>query len=430
MRLISTASAWEAESEFGAVRVPIAVFAYHRVMARATGTSTGLAQQKTKRRITVRRNHKSGADPIGWLTGRRSSALRIQVITASVSLAVCCASALAQLPVGFPNTVNLPVGVKVGLAAQDGVVWNTDLAAWSNPLMANQVEMTYAFGECFGGGMLDSLQANAAAANDDFSGTSASQWNQFAIYRGTAGKAADWVDTYTAGQAPAPGAPRHDTTAGDAWLNDPYGTAPLQLSWETAQYRENAAGGAITLTDMAVANRYAILWSGQPNNIDWDQLNTEYDLLTATYNYKPANIFVLAGTGLPGATAALPAGSALLTAPNLTNALINILHLDLTSLTNLDDEDQVLFWANDHGVIQGGNAPAVMVPRYGGPGTYSPPPTNALPDIYDMSDPSNWVVQAQWVPDEVAVPEPSTIALVVIGISVTMGCRKRRRSAS
>jgi len=392
----------------------------------------------------VRRNNKSGSEESRWLTTKRCTRF-VRILIGSFSLAIYCASAPAQLPAGYPAAVNCPPGVNVGLATSLGApVWSSDLANWTQPLMQNQVETTFAFGECFGGGMLDPLQANAAAAADDFSGTSACQYNQLASYP-TAATPTDWVYGYTGYQSGA-GPDRADTTAGQAWLGDGYSTAPGNLGWETAQYRDNLNGGPVKLTDVPAANRYAVLWAGQPNMIDWDQLDEEYDTLTSpAFGWKAANIYVLAGAG----AFAVPAG--LLVGANVQPATAANLQLLLTSPggldATLDDNDQFFFMAADHGVVQGLGGAAVVVPRWTPSSTNNPPPympssypygsglssygsVGALGAIFDMSDPTNWTVQAQYVSDEIVVPEPSSIALVIIGVTIIAGCRVSRRRTS
>lgn len=259
--------------------------------------------------------------------------------------------AYGQLDPNFPGYQMKVPGVRVGLATNNAnaQVWDSDLANWTNPLMMNRVKTTFAFGECFGGGMLSDLKTNAAAAGDDFSGTSASQWNEFATYRGAAGKPSDWVDTYNAASWGL-AAPRHDTTASGAWRNDPYGTGAGNLGWEHAQWQENGAGAANKLNDSARDHRYAILWSGSPNGIDWDQLNTAYALLTTPilgYNYDPTKVYILAGQGI--ADPNVPAG--LMGAPNLIPATPGNLQATLGGLAGLNNMDQLFFLANDHGVI-------------------------------------------------------------------------------
>jgi hypothetical protein len=361
------------------------------------------------------------------------------VLASSPMLALTWGQALAQLPAGFPATVNMPAAARVGLAtnAANTQIWDSDLANWTNPLMANGVRTTFAFGQCFGGGMLDRLQANAAANGRAFSGTSASSWNEFAYYRGAGGAASDWVDTYTAASWGL-FAPRHDTTAGGAWRNDPFGTAPGQRAMETAQYRENGAGGALTLSSSPRANRYAVLYSGGPNAIDWDQLNTMYTLLTTPivgYNYDPSKIFILSGNGVGDAGyAGLPGGSALLTAPNVLPADKMLLQNTLAGMAGLNGNDQLLFLANDHGVIQAPGGRILRVPKRESDYPSYPPSYQPLPGypgstmgdlgyMFDLSDPMNWQVRADFAQYQVT-PTPGALAL--LGLGTLIGTRRRR----
>jgi len=322
-----------------------------------------------------------------------------------VGVASLASTAQAQLDPLFPayRSKNLaPIaGIKVGLAAQGGaVVWDTDLANWTNPLMNNQVKTSFAFGQCFGGGMLENLQVNAAAAGSNFSGTSASQWNEFAFYRRPGG--ADWVDTYTTGSWGV-FAPRHDTTASSAWSNDPFGSAGGNLGWEHAQWLANAAGNTIKLNDAARNNRYAILWSGQPNNIDWDQLQNMYTLLTLPvigYNYNPQNVFVLAGNG--AADAGVPAGLA--GVANLMAATPINLQMTLGGMANLGAMDQLFFLANDHGVININGITHVQ-PKWDG---------------YETPD---WDYEWGHIPQS-WLPTPGTTAL--LGLAAGLMARRRR----
>jgi hypothetical protein len=319
----------------------------------------------------------------------------------AVALGLSLASyASAQLDPNFPvykSKNAAPIaGIKVGLAAQNNAtVWDTDLAMWTNPLMVNQVKTTFAFGQCFGGGMIEDLRNNAAAANSDFSGTSAAQWNEFAFYPRPGGT--DWVDQYTIAAAPAP---RADTIASNAWLNDPFGTAPGNLGWEHAQWQSVGAGNAVKLNDAAANNRYAILWSGDPNNTDWNQLSAMYNQLTVGYGYNANNIHILAGAG--AADPLLPPALAL--APNLRSATPNNLQMTLGGMNNLGAMDQLFFLANDHGVINI-NGVTHRQPKRDG---YN------MPD----NDPIWGHIPQSWV------PAPGTTAFLIM--SAGLATRRRR----
>lgn len=314
----------------------------------------------------------------------------------------CAAVSHAQLDPMFPvykSKNAAPIaGIRVGMAAQgNATVWDTDLANWTNPLMMNQVKTTFAFGQCFGGGMIEDLRNNAAAANSDFSGTSAAQWNEFAFYPRPGGT--DWVDEYIAAAAPAP---RVDTIASNAWLNDPFGTAPGKLGWEHAQWQSVGAGNAMKLNDAAQANRYAILWSGDPNNTDWAQLSAMYTRLTVGYGYNANKIHILAGMG--AADPLLP--PALLAAPNLSAATPMNLQMTLGGMNNLGAMDQLFFLANDHGVI---NINGI---------THRQPKRDGYnqPDY----DPEWGHIPQSWI------PTPGTTALLMMGA----GLASRRRRAT
>jgi len=339
---------------------------------------------------------------------RSWSRCALAVIAGSLALGASWSSARGDLAPNFPpykSKAGAPIaGIKVGLAsnAAGAYVWDTDLAAWTNPLMVNRVQTSFAFGQCFGGGMIENLRANAAAAGSNFSATSASQWNEFATYRGAAGQTADWVDTYIAGSWGLL-APRHDTTASDAWRNDPYGSAGNNLGWERAQWMDNGTGAANKLNDFGRDNRYAILWSGSPNAIDWNQLEVAYSLLTLPiigYNYDPSKVFILAGMGV--GDAGLP--PALAGVPNLLPATPMLLQATLAGMAMLGAADQLLFMANDHGVIN------ILGKSYEQPKWSEDEPPNWDPEWGNI--PSSWL------------PTPGTgILLALAGM---LGARRRR----
>lgn len=333
----------------------------------------------------------------------RSASRLIRAFTASLACSLglfLVAPAHAQLDPNFPNYKSknaAPIpGIRVGMAAQNNAtVWDTDLANWTNPLMQNQVKTTFAFGQCFGGGMIEDLRNNAAAVNSDFSGTSASQWNEFAFYPRPGGT--DWVDEYINAAAPAP---RADTIASNAWLNDPFGTAPGKLGWEHGQWQHVGAGNAVKLNDAAMANRYAILWSGDPNNTDWAQLSAMYTRLTVGYGYNANKVYILAGAG--AADPLLP--PALIAAPNLSAATPNNLQMTLGGMNNLGAMDQLFFLANDHGVINI-NGVTHRQPKRDG---YN------MPDY----DPEWGHIPQSWI------PAPGTTAF--LAISAALATRRRR----
>jgi len=266
---------------------------------------------------------------------------------------------------------------KVGLATNNGVpVWDEDLALMVRGIARGGTTMAFGFGTCYGGGMTQNLAALGAEVGGgavSLTATSASRWNEPAWYpEGLAANRRrpllaaarpvndhfyDWVDSYVDSFA---GASTAISAAENGWRHDPFGSNPgvdqgpgeVLRARENAQYRQmNAAARNLQHMAPAQANKYAVLWSGQPEAPDRDQLVRQYNQLIAQ-GYAAANISVLVGAGaLDGIAGMLPAGTVLQGATKVN------LQGVFTGLAGLTAMDQLYFLANDHGTAWNANMP-------------------------------------------------------------------------
>lgn len=364
--------------------------------------------------------------------------------------------ALAAHAQNVPPTVR-PYDVKpnqwqVGLAGHDNnPIWGEAFANMAAPIAQRGTKMAFAFGQCFGGGMLTNLAGinplmNGPALN--VSATSASSWHQSAWYPapingvsvqpGITGAntpndhSYDWVDSYV----DQFGGPVPSSAAADgAWTFDPFGTnvgavnAPGRVdrgpverarAREISQYFNVGTGG--TLTHNVQNNKQAILYSGKPNAIDADQIGNAWDSLIAD-GYAAGNIHVLFGAGWnpqnPDAIVGMLPVAARNQAQeaNFTN-LANV----FTALTLAPNLDQLFFLSNDHGTARNNAWPAnrwAEVPKPGADGSSSSGST--LP--YDLqgyipgTDPGLYF-------GSYYVPAPGALSLG--GIGLLMVSRRRR----
>lgn len=413
------------------------------------------------------------------VVSRRSSRLGAFALIAGAAIALSIADAAAARQSGpasppFPafadQSLVMPVmggpPERAGLATKNAniaPIWDHDLAAWSAPIAMAGAQLSFAFGQCFGGGMLDNLKNLGAG---DISATSASRWDEFAWYPrplAQGGINKDWADVYLDKLASAAGpGPLYRDLADHAYKNDPWGTfagAPRgnEAARETAQWAERGfLPGFLAPDDQARNNRYAVLYSGEPNAVDRAQLNRAFQILTnpAGLNYRRDRIYVVAGNG---ALEPLPAGAGDIYDPvngvPMANRLdatpADLQNLLTVTLAGLGAADQLLFFANDHGVLQTSRmAPGcyIRIPKQGDPSypspsyphtlPYSPsmPPPQYLGSVDVMFDiinstPDNpygdqWIIRDGY--QQFYVPTPGATALGTLGL-LMLGVRRRNR---
>lgn len=335
---------------------------------------------------------------------------------------------------------------KVGLATNAGMpVWDADLAAMARGLARGGTKMAFGFGTCYGGGMTQNLAALGAEVGGGavtLTATSASRWNEPAFYPDglvanrarpglTAARPAndhyyDWVDSYVDSFA---GAANAINAAENGWRHDPFGSNPtvdqgpteVTRARENAQYRQtNAAARGFNHMMPAQANKYAILWSGQPEAPDRAQLVRQYNQLIAQ-GYAAANISVLVGAGAAdGIAGMLPAGTLVQQATGVN------LQGVFTGLAGLTAMDQLYFLANDHGTAWNANMPInrwVEMPKLpvypSGSGGSSG--SGTLPyDLENMPSGGDFVGYF----GQYYVPTPGTLALFGTGVAAV--ARRRR----
>jgi hypothetical protein len=167
------------------------------------------------------------------------------------------------------------------------------------------IPLVYVFGECFGGGMIDDLVT--AINNNPMSIISAAFFNQKANYPrlfGLQGNGLDFVWPYLSALSSQQN-PTAQSVAVQAAKDDPFGWWPNpsparkgeKLGTETPEYYSQQMGDSILLKrDEGEANR-VILWAGQPELVDDEQLGGLIYILVKGLGYKPANIVVYFGAG-------------------------------------------------------------------------------------------------------------------------------------
>lgn len=368
--------------------------------------------------------------------------LRNRMLT-TVSLVLLAGAVAQAAPMGtplhpFPAFVPVPmpgpnaVGEnRSGLATNGALaapIWAEDLRAMAAPLALKKVQMNFSFSQCFGGGMIERLTTLPGGAK--ITASSASQWNEFAWYPGGGKK--DWARAHIDALAGAAASPAVDTYINGAYINDDYGVVRSVPPWEHAQFQETPAAGAGKLTDKAMGNRHAILYSGEPNAIDKAQISDLYaTLLAAPYNYPAANIRVVYGNGLapmapspvdqfvPGDLPGIPMG-------NIVSATFGDLTGVFAGMGGLGENDQLFFFANDHGVVQADFMKKWMrIPRR--PSSQQPPtssPSDPYGQLMGMFDFSGSEPQPlpEWA--EYYVPTPGAFAL--LGLSGIFAAKRRR----
>jgi len=199
---------------------------------------------------------------------------------------------------GDQSTVPLQHSGLVGWTAN---IDDTTFAQQTQAAIANggayaTVPLVYVFGECFGGGMIDDLQANIA---NPMSIVTAAFFNQRALY--PTGNGTDFVWAYINALGVQNTAQK---LAEQAATDDPYGWGanpnPARngetLGAETPEYYSQAGGDNITLQRPAGEVNNVILWAGQPELVDDAQLSQLITTLLAA-GYSKDNIVVFFGGG-------------------------------------------------------------------------------------------------------------------------------------
>jgi len=301
----------------------------------------------------------------------------------------------AYVPKGFLNGQQWSVGL--ASAAGNVPVWDRDLANIVKPFAASGVDLSFAFSQCYGGGMISDLMALPAASgnlNARIAATSAVKWNQAASYpKGflvdrrvplLTGAAVvkdhffDWADSYityspnNTALGNANNARRTNplgSNAGAAAGNVDQGPVERVSRSEVEQYDStNAAADNIIHNTVAANKRFAILWSGQPNDVDAAQISREYNQLIVN-GYNNNNIRIMFGTGAADPVAATLPGAALVRAATKDNLALLLDTTVGTFGSVLVANDQLFFFANDHGTAWHPDMPPNMwieTPKYGG----------------------------------------------------------------
>lgn len=299
------------------------------------------------------------------------------------------------------NQNSLMTGAHSGLvgwkgAGAAGDVRDDQLAGMAMRAVQGGTRFIWAFGQCFGGGMFDELIALGGTQ----SGTSAARHNETSRYpkRPPNGVGHDWVTRYV--QAMGGGAMAR-ATAASAATNDPWGTNPGALrimeamGTEHPQYFSVGAGADNLLLHQA--GSLAILWSGQPNLYDRNQIVTAVSALVAM-GYTRDRIFVFYGSGrlrqnhpIVQAHMLDPMGRPLVPSITLRAATFNALDglfMARFAPAAMCKPGSVFFLANDHGFNTAINLGGA-VPRagdMGDPDAYGDPDAEDEDGDYGQGD--------------------------------------------
>ncbi len=295
-----------------------------------------------------------------------------------LALAGCVVWVLASASSVWAQLVAQPAGNHSTLVVNPGSgadIRDDDFAAIiGNKLIqngtSNVIDAKFMFQQCFGGGMLDDLD-RSLGNTVKWVGGAASRWDQ-----PSAGQVARservstdprWVsnplpprDFWTLAllnQLQTPPADRPVlNTLNNATADDRVGinAAPPFPRYETGQSIARNGGETIQLKEPNATSYHAILWAGNPNRerhfFDIEDIRTQ---LIGAWGHPDTNpnvtISVLFGNGMtapdpsaPGGTVPLPSewGAMAATRQNL---------IDVVNGLPLDENEQFLFYASDHG---------------------------------------------------------------------------------
>jgi hypothetical protein len=201
-----------------------------------------------------------------------------------------------------------------GLVSWDGTVDDTTFAAQYGQALTNggaaynAVPLVYVFGGCFGGGMIDEI--NALPVNNPISIVSASFFNQQSWYPALGINSVDFVFAY-ANALMRLNNPTAQSMAARASTDDPYGWSPATQrnngevrGSETPEYYDWNTGGTTAMIRNANEVNAVILWAGHPKQVDDYQLALMFNNLLAR-GYDANNIIVLYASGTPANSPAL-----------------------------------------------------------------------------------------------------------------------------
>jgi hypothetical protein len=166
------------------------------------------------------------------------------------------------------------------------------------------IPLVYAFGECFGGGMIDEL--DAAIAANPISIVTAAFFNQRAIYPEDAGNHMDFMRAYINAILASPNISAQGVAA-QASADDPWGwngkpnppRSNLEiLGAETPEYYSKNNGDHIDLERDPSEVNSVIIWAGQPELED-DHQAARLILALVDLGFDPENIVALFASGRP-----------------------------------------------------------------------------------------------------------------------------------
>lgn len=245
--------------------------------------------------------------------------------------------------------------------------WTSTLATWTGPsvtdvdfatwvknaqlnngmLMVPRFSFLAGFHQCFGGGFLTELDRQGVKK---YGANSAGRYYETVSYDDTNKRS---YFTYAWGWRainPLNSTDRQITDDAFALIQDGLPAIPDNdnIAFENAQYLSDPANNPPPEKLAAAANKYAILWVGEPDAKDLADLNQMYDVLRNSYGFARADILILYGPGGPFAGQPWTPADKPATAADLQWAFTNWLQGKLAGLMP-NAAAQVVFWAGGHG---------------------------------------------------------------------------------
>jgi hypothetical protein len=184
-------------------------------------------------------------------------------------------------------------------------VQDDNLATWAKKIRTkkNPADFIWVFTQCFGAGMFDELNALKGTQ----SGVSASEFAQTSnrpVSVANGGNNTDFVQAYL--NALQAGVAKAKPLAATASRNDPWGPSPVTIpargvevmgTEQPVYFSTGAAADNLkAVPPLPGGLGLAVLWAGNPDGWDRDQLAQSIDLLCAG-GYTGSQIFVLYGKG-------------------------------------------------------------------------------------------------------------------------------------
>ncbi len=190
--------------------------------------------------------------------------------------------------------VDQPADEHSDLSTSDGSIDDDEFAGWIRQYFPASRNMAFVFGTCFGGGMLDDLQSLGSGHPNVFLGAASRHDEEANFYEegdhprsflGAFARAARAHPTETFGQL-----------FGRAVQDNPFG-ANGEDDAQNAEHPQNAStgsGASTPLYDPNATSHHAILFAGEPEATDRQEMNTMRQALVRA-GYPSGNVTVISG---------------------------------------------------------------------------------------------------------------------------------------